>query len=173
MSDVQVLISEEQIAAKVANLAAEVRAVLPRDFVMVGVLTGAFVFAADLARALSRLGARPRIEFIGLKSYGDAKESSGVVEVSGPLPGLIEGETILLVEDVLDTGRTLRAACDLLAGKGAADVFTCVLIDKPSRHLVEVTPDFLGFTVGDRFIVGYGIDYAQQYRHLPYIGYVN
>ena len=142
------------------------------DFVIVGLLKGAAVFVADLARALDRAGARPQIEFIRLASYGVAKESSGKVQVLGHVPSDLAGRQVLLVDDIVDTGRSIARAAALLRRGGVAALWTCALLDKPPRREVEVTIDFIGFSIGDMFVAGYGTDYAEQYRHLPYIGVV-
>lgn len=170
---VALLFGEAEIAARVAALAVEIAAAIPGDFTVVGLLKGSFVFVADLVRALDRVERHPRVEFIRLSSYGHGKESAGEVRLIGELPRDLEGRAVLVVDDVVDTGRSLRHARELLAAQGAARVWTCALVDKPARREVEIDADFVGFEVGDRFVVGYGIDYAEQYRHLPYIGAVD
>jgi hypoxanthine phosphoribosyltransferase len=168
----RVLFSEAEIAARVEALAAEIGRTLPADFVMVGVLKGAWVFVADLARALERAGAALEIEFMRLASYGLAKQSSGAVQLLGDLPSGLAGRPVLLVDDIVDTGRSIAFAAAQLRQRGIRDLWTCVLLDKPQRREVEVAIDFVGFTVGDVFVVGYGTDHAEKYRHLPYIGVV-
>jgi len=168
----RVLFSEADIAARVEALAAEIGRTLPADFVMVGVLKGAWVFVADLARALERAGAALEIEFMRLASYSFAKESSGAVQLLGDLPSGLAGRPVLLVDDIVDTGRSIAFAAAQLRQRGIQDLWTCVLLDKPQRREVEVAIDFVGFTVGDVFVVGYGTDHAEKYRHLPYIGVV-
>jgi hypoxanthine phosphoribosyltransferase len=172
MSTVTRLFDEREIAERVDSLAAEIAKSLPRELVLVVVLKGAFVFAADLMRALQRAGLVLRIEFLRLSSYGRARESSGVVRPLEPLPEDVAGRDVLLVDDIADTGRSLAAARSLLVARGSATVSTCVLLDKPSRREVAVAPDFVGFTIGDVFVVGYGVDFAEEHRHLPYIGTV-
>ncbi len=164
------LFCERQIADRVDTLAAEIAAALGREFLVVGLLTGAFVFVADLVRALSRHGARPRIELIGFKSYGDTMDSSGAPRLVGELPDDLGGRPVLLVDDVFDTGHTLAAAAALLRQRNAGPVSVCVLVEKRHRRAVPLALDFVGFSIDQGFVVGYGIDYAQQYRHLPYIG---
>lgn len=165
-----VLLDEQAISARVESLAEEIRAALPDEFLVIGVLNGAFMFTADLVRSLGRRGARPLVEFVNLKSYGDATRSSGTVRsVGGTLPDRLDGATVLVVDDILDSGRTLTFVRRLLDEAGAARVWACVLLDKPSRREVPAEAEFVGFSVGDRFVVGYGIDLAGRYRELPYV----
>jgi hypoxanthine phosphoribosyltransferase len=169
----RILLSAAEIAVRVEALAAEIVSRLPADFVMVGLLKGAALFVADLARALERAGARPEIEFIRLSSYGFAKESSGAVQLLGDVPAGLVGRPVLLVDDIVDTGRSIAYAAARLRERGVDDLWTCALLDKPQRREVKVTLDFVGFSIGDVFVVGYGTDYAEKYRHLPYIGAVD
>ena len=170
MSGVTKLFDEGQILRRVNQLASELAKSISGEFTTVGLLKGSFVFLADLVRALDGVGLAPRVEFIQLSSYGSSRHSSGQVRLIGELPGDFEGRTILLVDDITDTGSSLVYARDLLLERGAPQILTCTLIDKPSRRQVDFTPDFVGFTIDDVFVVGYGIDYAEAYRHLPYIG---
>ena len=166
----RVLFSAAEIAARVEALAGEISRALPAELVMVGLLKGAAVFVADLARALDRAGADPEIEFIRLSSYGLAKESSGAVQLLGDIPGGLTGRPVLLVDDIVDTGRSIAYAAARLRERRIRELWTCALLDKPRRREIEVAIDFVGFTVGDVFVVGYGTDHAEKYRHLPYIG---
>jgi len=166
----RVLFSATEIAARVDALAAEIARTLPNDFVMVGVLKGAWVFVADLGRALDRAGAHPEIEFMRLASYGPAKESSGVVQLIDDVPTGLAGRPVLLVDDIVDTGRSIAYAAAQLRQHGIGDLWTCALLDKPQRREIAVALDFVGFKVGNVFVVGYGTDHAEKYRHLPYIG---
>jgi hypoxanthine phosphoribosyltransferase len=172
VSRIPALFSVAEIAARVATLADEIARTVPQDFVVVGLLKGAAVFVADLVRALDRAGARPEIEFIRLASYGAARESSGAVRLLGDLPKGLAGRPALLVDDIADTGRSIACAAALLRQCGVGDLWTCALIDKPARRQVAVALDFVGFSVGDVFVAGYGTDCAEKYRHLPYIGIV-
>ncbi len=122
--------------------------------------------AADLIRALARVGALPAVEFVGLESYGDSLESSGAVHISGRIPP-VAGRHVLLVDDILDTGHTLKEGRRLLEEQGARRVRLATLLDKPARREVDVTLDFCGFDVPDRFVVGYGLDARGAYRGLP------
>jgi hypoxanthine phosphoribosyltransferase len=173
MPTVTKLFDERRIARRVESLAAEIAKSLPRELMLVVVLKGGFVFAADLMRALDRAGLILRVNFMRLSSYGHAKESSEVVRLIGPMPDDVAGRDVLVVDDIVDTGRSLVAARSLLLEHGAARISTCVLLDKPSRREVEVEPDFVGFRIDDVFVVGYGIDFADQHRHLPYIGTID
>ena len=170
MAGIRVLFSAEEIAARVDALAAEIAGTLPDDLVVVGLLKGAAVFVADLVRALDRARARPEIEFIRLSSYGTAKESSRQVQLLGNVPAGLAGRPVLLIDDIVDTGRSIAYAAALLRQRGIGDLWTCVLLDKPQRREVEVAIDFIGFSIDDVFVAGYGTDYAEKYRHLPYIG---
>jgi hypoxanthine phosphoribosyltransferase len=170
MGGLRVLFSAAEIAGRVDTLAREIARTLPADFVMVGLLKGAWVFVADLARALERAGAGPEIEFMRVASYGLAKESSGAVQLLGDIPPRLAGRPVLLVDDIVDTGRSIAHAAARLREHRIGNLWTCALLDKPKRREVEVAIDFVGFTIGDVFVVGYGTDYAEKYRHLPYIG---
>ncbi len=163
------LFSAEEIAARVAAIAGEVAAAFPGEFLMVCVLKGVFVFAADLIRALHDHGVHPKITFVTLASYGGATESSGAVRMQGEFAANVAGQRVLIVDDILDTGRTLAYAKQMLSERGAEEVRLCVLVDKPVRREVALEPEFVGFTIGDHFIVGYGIDFAEEFRDLPYL----
>lgn len=170
--DVQPLIAAAALARRVDELSEEIAAALPPDLVVVGILTGSFVFVADLVRALDRQGAQPEVRFLQLASYGLGTVSSGEVQVVGSLAGRFEGRHVLVVDDIQDTGRTLAVATRILNDRGAAAVRSCALLDKPARREVDFQADFVGFAIPDVFVVGYGIDYAERYRHLPYVGRV-
>jgi hypoxanthine phosphoribosyltransferase len=175
MADAKVtkLFDEHEIAGRVEEIASAAVDRLSRDFLIVGLLVGSFVFVADFIRALHRIGCTPSVEFLRLSSYGHDKESSGNVRLIGETKLDLSGRAVLLVDDIVDTGRTLLYARDLIREKKASSVLTCALIDKPSCRKVVIDPDFVGFTVPDVFIVGYGIDYAHQYRQLPFIGMID
>lgn len=172
MTSVTKLYDEEEIAGRVEQLAGEVADVISGDFAIVALLKGSFVFVADLLRVLARRGLAPTVEFMRVSSYGRAKESSGQVRLIGEVPKEVAGRTVLLVDDIVDTGRSLAYAKDRLLQAGASKIWTCTLLDKPSRRELELPVDFVGFVIEDVFVVGYGIDFAEQYRHLPYIGVV-
>ncbi len=136
-------------------------------------LKGAAVFLADLARALDRAGAHPEIEFMRLSSYGLATASSGDVRLLGDIPTDIAGRRVLLIDDIVDTGRSIAFAVALLRQRKIGALWTCALLDKPERREVDVSIDFVGFRIGNVFVAGYGIDHAEKYRHLPYIRVVD
>ena len=172
MEVIRTLISEAEIAARVEALAAEIAQWSADYFVIVGLLKGAAMFVADLVRALNRAGARPEIEFMRLASYGLAKESNREVRLLGDIPTDLAGRRVLLVDDIVDTGRSIAYAAGLLRQRGVGDLRTCTLLDKPQRREVKVELDFVGFAINDVFVVGYGTDYAEKYRYLPYIAIV-
>lgn len=162
------LLTEEQIATRVRELGAEItRAYAGRKLVLVCVLKGSYVFAADLSRAIDL---PLRIEFLGVRSYGADTRSSGVVQITHDLGHPIEGEDVLIVEDIVDTGLTLAHLLNLLGTRLPRSVKVCSLLHKPARARIPVTIDFLGFTIEDEFVVGYGLDWDERYRNLPYIG---
>lgn len=165
------LLSSERIAARVRELGAEItKEYAGRDLVLVCVLKGSFVFAADLARAIDL---PLRIEFLGVRSYGAGTESSGVVQITQDLTRPIEGEDVLVVEDIVDTGLTIAHLLDLLRTRLPRSIKVCALLHKPARVRTPVPIDFLGFTIDDEFVVGYGLDWGERYRNLPYIGVVD
>ncbi|MEZ5836206.1 MAG: hypoxanthine phosphoribosyltransferase [Geminicoccaceae bacterium] len=167
------LYSAETVHRRIDELADQIALAVPPDIMLVGLLKGAFMLAADLTRALDAKGLQPGIEFLQVSSYGLDKESSGRVKVIGGMPTTVDDRDVLLVDDIQDTGRTLKFTTDLLYENGARKIWTCALLDKPSRRQVDFEADFIGFTIEDVFVVGYGIDYAERYRHLPYIGVVS
>jgi hypoxanthine phosphoribosyltransferase len=174
MTTVTLLFDAEQIAQRVDELAREIRQkVGSRDLALVGILKGSFMFMADLSRALERAGARPQVEFMRLASYGQKKESSGEVMLLADAPRDFESRPVVVVDDIVDTGLSMDYGKQLLSARNAGAVYTCALLDKPSRRNVDIAVDFVGFTIPDVFVVGYGIDYAEQYRYLPYIGKVD
>lgn len=162
------LISAATIANRVAELGRQIDQQVPAGpLTVVGVLKGAFVFMADLVRVIPR---PMTCDFLGVRSYGDATLSSGVVEITSDLGTSITDRHVLLVEDIADTGLTLKYLLDVLSARGPASLRTCALLSKPSRRAIDVPVDFVGFEVPDEFVVGYGLDAGQLYRNLPYIG---
>jgi hypoxanthine phosphoribosyltransferase len=170
-SHLDVLFTGEQIQARVRELGEQIRRDYEgKELVLVCVLKGAFVFVADLARAIDLPLA---LDFIGLSSYGEATESSGVVKITSDLSKPIEGMHVVIVEDIIDTGLTMRYLLDNLSTRHPASVKICGLLSKPSRARVHIPVDYLGFTVPDLFVIGYGLDAGERYRNLPFIGVVN
>jgi hypoxanthine phosphoribosyltransferase len=164
------MLSAEQIAARVKELGAEIaKEYKDRNLVLVVVLKGSFIFASDLCRAID---SNLRIDFLGVRSYGEGTESSGVVQITQDLSRPIAGEDVIIVEDIVDTGLTIAHLMDLFRTRGPRSVKVCSLLHKPARARVAVNVDFLGFTIEDKFVVGYGLDFAEKYRNLPYIGVV-
>ncbi len=167
---VSTMLSAEQIAARVAALGAQItQDYKDRRLVLVCVLKGSFVFTSDLAR---QIDGNLRIEFLGVRSYGEGTSTSGVVQITQDLSKPIEGEDILIVEDIVDTGLTIAHLLELLGTRKPASIKVCSLLHKPARTKVEVPIHYLGFTIEDRFVVGYGLDWAERYRNLPFIGVV-
>ncbi|MDE0943270.1 MAG: hypoxanthine phosphoribosyltransferase [Alphaproteobacteria bacterium] len=169
---VEMLYSAAEIGARVGALATEIADAMGPDIMVVAVLKGSFVFTADLLRALHHHGVHPRIDFMTLSSYGTGTTSSGDVAITRDITDDVRGAKILLIDDILESGRTLAFARELLEARGADVVRLCVLLDKPEKRKIDVNADYVGFAIGDAFVVGYGLDYAHYYRELPYIGSV-
>jgi hypoxanthine phosphoribosyltransferase len=167
MARLRVLIPAEEIARRVMELGAQITqdyAGSDRPLYLVGVLKGSFMFVADLAR---QIPGRVRLDFIGVASYGKAKASSGEAKLTKDLDSSIEGCDVILVEDVADTGITLSYLLDLLRQRRPRSLRVAALLDKPSRRVRDITVDYVAFTIPDEFVVGYGLDYAQDHRNLP------
>ena len=169
LNDIErVLLSEQQISDKVKEIGAAIsKDFAGQDVLLVGILKGSVVFMADLMRAITIPLA---IDFMAVSSYGKGSKSSGVVKIVKDLQEDIEGKNIIVVEDILDSGRTLGYLRKHMMAKGANKVSIVTLLDKPERRVVDVFPDYTGFNVPDEFVVGYGLDYAEEYRNLPFIG---
>jgi hypoxanthine phosphoribosyltransferase len=164
----RVLFDPSTLATRVADLAAEIRADVPEDDIhFVGVLKGAVPFMADLIRAVP---GRVTIDFIAVSSYGSGTSSSGEVRMLKDVDASLDGRHVVIVEDIVDTGLTLHYLQDLLRLRNPKSLRTACLLSKPSRRKVDVPVEFIGFTIDDHFVVGYGLDYDEQYRNLPYIG---
>jgi hypoxanthine phosphoribosyltransferase len=165
----EILVSEADIAAKVTELGARISAAYDgRPITLVSVLKGSLPFMADLMRAIDL---PLRIDLMEVSSYGgSATESSGLVRILKDLSASIEGEEVLIVEDIIDTGLTLNYLIRYLRGKNPASLRICTLLDKPARRLVEIPVDYVGFTIPDQFVVGYGLDYGEVYRNLRFVG---
>jgi hypoxanthine phosphoribosyltransferase len=163
----RVLIPSDHIQARVAELGREIRAAYGDDpITCVGVLKGSFIFMADLVRAI---GGDVRCDFLAVSSYHGGMRSSGVVRITEDLRAPVEGHHVLLVEDIVDTGLTLDYLQRLIGVRAPRSLRTCSLLDKPSRREVDVKPDFIGFSIPDEFVVGYGLDLGERFRNLPHI----
>jgi hypoxanthine phosphoribosyltransferase len=164
------MLSQKEIHARVTDLGAQItKDYKEGSLVLICVLKGSFVFAADLARAIDL---PLRIDFLGVRSYGEDTQTSGVVQITQDLSRPIEHEDIVIVEDIVDTGLTIAHLMDLLRTRNPRSVKVCALLHKPVRSRVEVKIDYLGFTIEDKFVVGYGLDFAEKHRNLPFIGVV-
>jgi hypoxanthine phosphoribosyltransferase len=170
---VSIRFSAAEIAARVNVMANELATQLPADTLVVSVLKGSFVFAADLIRALSLAGADWSMDFLTLSSYGTGTQTTGSVKVVRDIVDDVRGRDVLLVDDILESGYTLSFAKDMMLKEhGAHRVWVCTLLDKPHKRRTDLKPDFTGFEAGDEFLVGYGLDWAHRFRGLPYIGVV-
>jgi hypoxanthine phosphoribosyltransferase len=165
---VSTMLSSEQIAQRVRDLGTSIaKDYAGRTPLFVSVLKGSFVFAADLVRAIDL---PLQIEFLGVRSYGEGTETSGVVQITQDLSQPIDHRDVVIVEDIIDTGLTIAHLVNLFRTRNPSTVRVCALLHKPARSRVAVSIDYLGFTVEDKFLVGYGLDFAGRYRNLPYIG---
>lgn len=169
--EIDVMISAKSIAARIEDLAKVIEAEFKETdkLVVVGLLRGSFVFIADLVRELDL---PVEVDFLEASSYGDGMESSREVRILKDIRGQIEGRDVLVVEDIVDTGHTLHQVMEVLSTRHPAKIKSIALLDKPARREVDMKADYTGFEIPDEFVVGYGIDYAQRNRNLPYIGKV-
>lgn len=164
----RILISAEEIAAKTLELGEMInKEYAGKDLLMISVLKGSIVFMADLMRAIT---IPAKIDFMAVSSYGSGTKSSGVVKIIKDIDIELAGKDLLIVEDILDSGMTLNYLKEMLNGRNPASIRIATLLDKPSRRKVPIQPDYRGFEVPDEFLVGYGLDYDEHYRNLPYIG---
>jgi len=163
------LLTTAQIQARIAGLAQEISADYPRgeDIHLVAILKGAFLFLGDLIRAIDR---DVTVDFMAVSSYGKGTRSSGEVKMVKDLDSGLEGRHVIIVEDIVDTGLTLSYLQEILRARSPRSLRTACLLSKPSRRKVQVKVEYIGFTIEDRFVVGYGLDYGEKYRNLPYIG---
>ena len=167
---IRVMFTEEEVNNKIKELGAQISADMNGEPVkIICILKGASFFACELAK---RITVPVFIDFMSVSSYGDGTESTGIVRIIKDLDDSIEGENVLIVEDIIDSGRTLSYLVENLKSRGAKSVRLCTLMSKPSRRVVEVPVDYIGYEIPDEFVVGYGLDYAQKYRNLPFIGVV-
>ena len=169
---IRVLFDENTIARRNEELARSIAETATERLLVIAVLRGSFIFAADLLRAMHRAGMSPQVEFMQLSSYREGTVSSGCVEITKDIEGDVRGRDVLIIDDILESGRTLAFAKDLLMARGAKRVLTAVMIEKPGHRAVNFDADFVGFVSPDVFIVGYGMDVAHSYRELPFVGVV-
>lgn len=169
INDVEkILFTEEELKERVAQLGAQITAdYAGKAPVLASVLRGSFIFMADLTRQIEL---PITVDFMSVSSYGAGTKSSGQVEIKKDLSDTIEGKDLIIVEDILDSGNTLYYLMDVLRARKPASIKICTLLDKPERRTKPITADYSGFTIPDAFVVGYGLDYAEKYRNLPYIG---
>lgn len=165
----ETLITERQIQDRVRAMAGDIRRDHPGGLHLVCVLKGAFIFLSDLLRALPDT---TTIDFVAISSYGKSTRSSGEVRLLKDLDSGLEGRDVVIVEDIVDTGLTLTYLRDILRARGPRSLKTACLLSKPSRRQVDVQVEYVGFEIADRFVVGYGLDYAERYRSLPFIGVI-
>lgn len=170
-NNIEVLIPEEKLQERISELSEQIN----KDFAgkaitLICILKGGVMFMVDLAKKLSL---NLELDFMDISSYGDSTESSGKLKVLKDLENSIEGKDVLLVEDIIDTGRTLSYLVEYLKSKNPNSFKICALLDKPDRRIIDVDVDYIGFKIPDKFVIGYGLDYNQYYRNLPYIGVYN
>ena len=169
---IRVLYDEAAIARRNEEMAKAIAATAPADLLVVAVLKGSFMFVADLIRAMHRAGMEPQVEFVHLSSYRAATVSSGQVEILRDVQSDVRGREVLLVDDILESGRTIKFARDLMLSRGASAVEVAVLLDKRMKRKAEIEADYVGFDCPDHFVVGYGMDVAHAFRELPFVGRV-
>ena len=170
--EVRVLYSEAEIAQRVEAMAEALSKAKFQKLLVVAVLKGSFMFAADLLRAMHRRGMSPQVEFVHLSSYLEGTVSQGHVTILKDIESDVTDRDVLLVDDILESGRTLAFAKDLLSARGARNVLLGVMLEKPHKRAVQIEADYIGFKCPDEFVVGYGMDVAHNYRELPFIGVV-
>jgi hypoxanthine phosphoribosyltransferase len=171
--EIPVLFSAAELRERIEGLAQEIATKVSPEPVIVSLLRGSFMFTADLVRELYHVGMQPAIDFMTLSSYGNNMVSSKTITVNRDLVEDVTGKDVLIVDDILESGRTLNFARNLLTDRGAASIKVVVLLEKPGKRDIPINADFVGFTIPDRFVVGYGLDYANRYRELPYIGFID
>lgn len=167
---IRVMITEEEVDAKIRELAEQItKDYAGKEVHLICILKGSIFFTCELAK---RIGLPVTLDFMSVSSYGDGTESTGRVKIVKDLDENIEGKDVIVIEDIIDTGRTLSHLMEVLRVRKPETLKLCTLLDKPSRRVVDVDVDYIGFEIPDEFVVGYGLDFAQRYRNLPYIGVV-
>ncbi len=164
------IISSDDLKTRLEGIVDEIRQIMSVDnLIIIALLKGSFVFLADLMRLLSRHNIHMEIDFMILGSYGDGTQSSGEVVIKKDIETDIKGKSVLIIDDILDTGRTMKKAKEILSERGPQSVKTCALLDKPDKRIEDIQADIVGFKIPDTFVVGYGLDYARRHRELPFI----
>ena len=167
---IKVLLSEEEVDFRIKQIAAKIsKDYAGKEIHLICVLKGGVFFTCELAK---RITIPVTIDFMSVSSYGNSRESSGIVKIAKDLDETLEGKNVLIVEDIIDSGRTLYYLMDILSKRNPKSMKLCTLLDKPERRVKDVKVDYVGFNIPDEFVVGYGLDYAQRYRNLPFIGVV-
>lgn len=169
---IRVLYNEDEVAERVDGIAEEIAEHNFENLLVVSILKGSFIFAADLLRALHKKGVFLEMDFMMLSSYGKNLESSGQVQILRDIESTVRDRPVILIDDILESGRTIAFAKDLIVARGAAEVKSCVFLDKPGKRAANIDADFVGFSTPDLFVVGYGMDMAHSFRELPYVGVV-
>ena len=170
MGEIKVLISEEELQKRVKEIANQIQEEYKgKELILICILKGSIFFTVDLAKNIS---GDVKIEFIRVSSYNDGTESSGEIKMKLDLKDSIQGKDVIVIEDIIDTGRTLSYLIEYLKMKKPNSVKLCALLDKPDRRTIDVKVDYTGFQIPDKFVVGYGLDYDENYRNLPYVGYI-
>lgn len=170
--NIRTLFDAETLANRNADLARQISASGKEDLLVIAVLKGSFIFAADLVRALHGAGLTPEVEFISLSSYGTGTESSGTVRIVKDIESEVKGRNVLLIDDILESGRTISFAKQLMMERGALSTEIAVLLDKTGKRVADISADYVGFECPDYFVVGYGMDVAHAFRELPFVGVV-
>jgi len=169
---IEIVFAAEAIAERIGTVAQRIAGARLERLLVVAILKGSFVFAADLLRAMHRAGLSPEVDFLTRASYREATRSAGTVDIVRDIETDVDGRDVLIVDDILESGRTLAFARDLILARGARRVLTCVLLDKPVERAVPISADFTAFECPNEFVVGYGMDLAHRFRELPFVGRV-
>ena len=170
MGEIKVLISEEELQKRIEEIAKQMEIEYKgKELILICILKGSIFFTVDLAK---RINGDVKLEFIRVSSYNDGTESSGEIKMKLDLKDSIQGKDVIVIEDIIDTGRTLSYLIEYLKMKKPNSVKLCALLDKPDRRVIDVKVDYTGFQIPDKFVIGYGLDYDEKYRNLPYVGYI-
>jgi hypoxanthine phosphoribosyltransferase len=171
--NVTVLYTADEIRERVKSLAKEISERMPSNLMIVSLLRGSFMFTSDLVRELYHTGMHPQIDFMTLSSYGKNIKSGPKVQLNRDITEDVAGRHVLIVDDILESGKSIAFAKNLVVERGAMNIKVCVLLEKPGKREIPIDADFRGFMIPDKFVVGYGLDYANYYRELPYVGFID